>query len=479
MRPTSKHKKNSVPLVADVDGTLIKSDLLIESFLMLISTKPLHALASLGSLMRGRAAFKARVASETKLDTSNLPFNPGIWALLKAEKRKGRKLYLASGSDRKLVEALARRLGIFSGVFASNGKINLAGPAKAAALCTAFGKDGFDYAGNAWKDKAVWLKAKGVMVVGTTRSFLEKIRERFPHARGIDERRLSPKDYVRAMRVHQWLKNLLIFVPCLLAHRYRAHDLFLLSLAFLSFSLCASSGYIANDLLDLRNDRQHPTKYIRPLASGRIPLAHGMWMAPLLLLAAFAMAYPLPSEFLALLAIYYVTTMAYSVWLKRKLIVDVVVLAGLYGLRLAAGSLAVTVLLSTWFVAFSVFLFLSLALVKRCTELIDQSEKGRNDVAGRGYLLRDLPMLEAMAAASGYIAIMVFALYINSPDVNALYRTPEYLWAICLVLFYWISRILLLTHRGDMHDDPVVFAATDLKSLACGALVVAIVLFSI
>ena len=479
MRLTSKHKKNSLPLVVDVDGTLIKSDLLIESFFMLLSTKPLRALAALASLLRGRAAFKARLAAETQLDTAGLPFNPGILALLKLEKRKGRKLYLASASDRKPVEALARRLGIFSGVFASDGKTNLKGSAKAAALCAAFGKGGFDYAGDSWKDKAVWLKAKGVLVVGSTSSLLDRIRKRFPHARGIDERHLSLKDYLRAMRIHQWLKNLLIFVPCLLAHRYHAHDLFFLGLAFLSFSLCASSAYIANDLLDLRNDRLHPTKSTRPFASGLVPLGHGIWMVPLLLLAAFALAYPLPIEFLALLGIYYVTTMAYSVWLKRKLIVDVVTLAGLYGFRLAAGSLAVAVLLSAWFVAFSVFLFLSLALVKRCTELVGQSDKGRNDLAGRGYLIRDLPMLETMAAASGYIAILVFALYINSDAVNGLYRTPEYLWAICLVLFYWISRILMLTHRGQMHDDPVVFAATDFESLACGALVAAIVLFSI
>ncbi len=479
MRLITKLKKKPGPLVADVDGTLIKSDLLIESFFMLLSTKPLHALEALGSLLRGRAAFKARLAQETRLDMARLPFNPGILALLKSEKRKGRKLYLASGSDRKYVEALARNLGIFSGVFASDGKTNLSGPAKAKALCAAFGEGGFDYAGDSGKDKAVWLKAKGVLVVGTTHAFLNGIRRQFPHARGLDERRLSLKDYLRAMRVHQWLKNLLIFVPCLLAHRYQIHDLYILGLAFLSFSLCASSAYIANDLLDLRNDRQHPTKYTRPLASGRVPIIHGIWMVPLLLLAALALAYKLPAGFLALLAVYYITTMAYSVWLKRKTIVDVVTLAGLYGLRLAAGSLAVAVLLSTWFVAFSVFLFLSLALVKRCTELIDQGGKGRKDIAGRGYLLLDLPMLEAMAAATGYIAILVFALYINSPAVNGLYRTPEYLWAICLVLFYWISRILVLTHRGDMHDDPVVFAATDLKSLACGALVVAIVLFSI
>jgi 4-hydroxybenzoate polyprenyltransferase len=479
MRPPSKHKKNSVPLVADVDGTLIKSDLLIESFLMLLSTKPLRAVATLASLPFGRAAFKARLADETRLDMASLPFNPECLALLKAEKLKGRKLYLASASDSKPVNALARNLGIFDGVFASDGKTNLKGSAKAKVLCAAFGEGGFDYAGDSWKDKAVWLKAAGVLVGGSTRSFLDRIRKRFPHARGIDERRLSLKDYLRALRVHQWLKNLLIFTPSLLAHRYQAHDLFLLSLAFLSFSLCASSGYIANDLLDLRNDRQHPTKSGRPFASGRVPIGHGIWMVPVLLAAALALAYPLPVGFFALLAVYYVISFSYSVWLKRHLIIDIITLAGLYGLRLAAGGLAVAVSLSDWFIAFSVFLFLSLALVKRCTELIGLSEKGYEDVAGRGYRLRDLPMLEAMAAAAGYIAIMVFALYINSPAVNGLYRAPEYLWAICLVLFYWISQILVLTHRGQMHDDPVVFAATDVKSLACGALILAIVLFSV
>jgi 4-hydroxybenzoate polyprenyltransferase len=478
MRLTAK-AKNPVPLVADVDGTLIKSDLLVENFFTLLSTRPLRAVAALAQLARGRAAFKARLARDTEIAAADLPYNPEFLTLLNDEKRKGRKIYLASGSDRKPVDAIARALGIFSGVFASDGKTNLSGLAKAKALCAAFGEGGFDYAGNSGKDIDVWRKAKGALVVGYTQGFLDRVRRHFPHAKGFDQQPRSLKDYLRAMRVHQWLKNLLIFTPCLLAHRYQLHDLYLLGLAFLGFSLCASSAYVLNDLLDMRNDRLHPTKSARPLAAGRIPPGHGVAMAPLLLLAGAGLGYAVSPAFLALLALYYATSLGYSVWLKRKLIVDVITLAGLYGLRLAAGSLAVSVPLSPWFVAFSVFLFLSLALVKRCTELIGQREKGRGEISGRGYLQRDLPMLESMTAATGYIAIMVFALYINSPDVNALYRAPQYLWAICLVLFYWISRILILTHRGEMHDDPVVFAATDFKSLACGFLILAIVLFSI
>ncbi|MGH6977287.1 MAG: UbiA family prenyltransferase, partial [Stellaceae bacterium] len=274
-------------------------------------------------------------------------------------------------------------------------------------------------------------------------------------------------------------KNLLIFVPAATAHRFMPATVLTLALAFLSFSLCASSAYIANDLLDLGNDRAHLRKRGRPLASGRVPLGHALALLPVLLVLAVALTWPLPRGFLALLAGYYVLTMGYSLVLKRKVIVDVATLACLYGMRLAAGAAAVAVPLSPWFVAFSVFFFLCLALVKRCTEITDRVAKGDGDPKGRGYIQRDLPMLEAMAAGTGYVAIMIFALYINSPAVAALYRSPEYLWAICLVLFYWISRVLLLTHRGDMHDDPVVFAATDLKSHVCGVLIVVIGALSI
>ena len=467
------------PLVVDLDGTLIKSDLLVESFFALLSAQPLAALRAMACLFQGKAAFKARLAAETSLDFHSLPMNGELLELLHAEKARGRRIYLATASDVRFAEALAASLGLFDGVFASDGKTNLKGSVKAEALSAAFGEKGFDYAGNAPEDMKVWARARAVLVVGASPSFARDVTSRFPEARSLDPKAPRLKDYLRALRLHQWLKNLLIFVPVLAAHRTGAGDLLLLGVAFLSFSLCASSAYVANDLCDLGNDRVHSTKRNRPLASGRIPLLHGILLVPALLAVAAALAWPLPRDFLALLAGYYALTMAYSTVFKRKATIDVLILACLYGVRLVAGSFAAGVPLSPWLAAFSIFLFLSLALIKRCTEVIDRLAKGTGDPAGRGYLLRDLPMLEAMAASSAYVAVMVFALYINSPAVAELYRNPTYLWAICLVLFYWISRVLLMTHRGEMHDDPVVFAATDPKSWVCGALVLTIAAVSV
>jgi len=467
------------PLVVDLDGTLVKGDLLAQSFFALLSVKPLRALVALMALHHGKAAFKAALAAETTLDFNALPFNPELLAFLRTERAKGRAIYLASASDRQIVAAVAAALGLFDGFFASDGTTNLAGAAKARALCEAFGDGAFDYVGNARVDMDVWTKARGVWVAGAGPRFQRVVTARFPQARVVDPEHRRFADYLHALRIHQWLKNLLILVPAATAHRVLPATALSLVLAFLSFSLCASSAYIANDLLDLNNDRAHTRKRNRPLAAGRVPLGHAVALMPALLVLAAALAWPLPRDFVALLAAYYVLTMGYSLVLKRKLIVDVVTLACLYGMRLAAGAVAVAVPLSPWFVAFSVFFFLCLALVKRCTEITDRIAKGTGDPKGRGYIQRDLPMLEAMAAGTGYVAIMIFALYINSPAVAALYRAPEYLWAICLVLFYWISRVLLLTHRGDMHDDPVVFAATDAKSLVCGLLVIVIGALSI
>ena len=467
------------PLVVDLDGTLLRTDLLIESFFSLLSARPLAALATLASLRHGKAAFKATIAAETDLDFHSLPLNDELVALIRAERAKGRAVYLASATDRRLAEAVAGALELFDGVLASDGKTNLKGAAKAEALVAQFSDGGFDYAGNARADLPVWARARGVIVAGAGARFRHAVEAHFPAARHVDPRRATLRDYARALRCHQWLKNLLIVVPAAAAHRFAPVLAPLLLLAFASFSLCASSVYLFNDLLDLGNDRAHASKRRRPLAAGRINLVHAILLVPALLAGAVALAWKLPHGFLAVLLGYYALTMAYSLWLKRQVTMDVIALACLYGVRLAAGGVVAGVVLSPWFVAFSTFLFLSLGIVKRCTELVDRIAKGDGDPRGRSYIQRDLPMLEAMAVGSGYVAIMVFALYINSPAVTVLYRNPDYLWAICLVLFYWISRILLMVHRGEMHEDPVVFAVTDWKSLVCGALAVAIVLASI
>ncbi|MBS7542905.1 UbiA family prenyltransferase [Ancylobacter oerskovii] len=466
------------PLVVDLDGTLVRTDLLLESFFLLLSSSPLRAIGAIATLPQGRAALKSQIANQAALDFTALPFNDDVRNFVEAEHRRGRKIYLASAADERYARAVADGMGIFDGVFGSNGTLNLAGSAKATSLCEAFGAGGFDYIGDAPVDEDVWRKARNVYVADARPSHLAEIRTWAPHAQAIGMRRVRIEDYLHAIRIHQWLKNLLIFVPAIAAHELVA-ELGAVLLAFVSFSLCASSVYVLNDLLDLKNDRAHSRKKNRPFAAGRIPILHGVLLFPLLLLGSLVLALFLPLEFLEALIGYYALTCAYSFYLKKKLLIDVTVLACLYGSRLWAGAAAIGAALSPWLIAFAIFIFFCLALVKRCSELIDRLHKSKQDPTGRAYRLGDLPALQFMAAASGAVSPLVLALYLNSESVRALYTYPDRLWIVCIILLFWISRVLLLTQRGEMHDDPVVFAATDRTSLlsaaACsGAIVISI-----
>jgi 4-hydroxybenzoate polyprenyltransferase/phosphoserine phosphatase len=468
-----------LPLVVDVDGTLLQTDILFESFLALLANRPWQAVRAMLALLRGKAALKAFIAERAEIPVGSLPVNQAVLDFLHQQKAKGRKIYLASASDRRPVAALAEHLGLFDGVFASDGALNLAGSAKAAALCAEFGDKGFDYAGDSVVDLVVWRRARKAILVNAAPRLIVRAEREFGAVLCIPGQRPQLPDYVWSLRMHQWLKNLLIFVPALAAHQW-GHLIDIGLPAFLSFSLCASSVYLLNDMLDLKDDRTHPTKCNRPFARGALPLSQGFLLVPASLsLAAVLAAWFLPLDFVGVLATYWGMTLGYSLYLKRRMLVDVVMLTCLYGLRILAGGVAMKVTPSPWLLGFSLFLFFSLALVKRCTELIDRADAGSAETAGRAYQRDDLPILEAMSAASGYAAVVVMALYINSAAVVALYRRPEILWFICLILVYWISRVLLLTRRGEMHDDPVVFAATDRISLLCGASVAAVLLASL
>jgi 4-hydroxybenzoate polyprenyltransferase len=279
--------------------------------------------------------------------------------------------------------------------------------------------------------------------------------------------------WVSAMRVHQWLKNLLIFVPLLVSHRLGTPGFLAEGLiAFAMFGLCASSAYILNDLLDLGSDRRHPSKRQRPLAAGLISPRAAIFAFPLLLSLAFCGAlWTLPWPFTGAMAVYYAVTVAYSLWLKRLMVVDVVTLAMLYTLRIIAGTLLFHLVMTFWMLAFSMFIFLSLALVKRYGELLNARNKGATDrPGGRGYYADDLSVIASLGAASGYLSVMVLALYIQDPNTAALYRNPRIIWLACPILLYWISRAWVLAHRGEMNDDPVVFAIRDRVSLVVGAL---------
>ena len=459
-----------VPLCVDLDGTLIRSDMLFESALLLIKRNPFYVFRMLFWLLGGKAALKANIAARVKLNPAALPYNREFVEWLKAERQAGRSLWLCTATHAQLANPVAEHLGIFDGVIATEEGTNLAGTAKATRLVERFGERGFDYCGNERRDLQVWQRSNGAIVIGgpslaRAAAGATSVLSTFP-ARGS-----MLKAAIRALRPHQWTKNGLIVVPLLAAHTARnADSMISVLLAVVAFCLCASSVYILNDLLDLEADRAHARKQKRPFASGELPIAVGLALFPLLLTVGVLIALSLPQKFQLVFATYYVLTCAYSFWLKGKVIVDAMALAGLYTLRVIAGAAAASVPLSFWLLLFSVFLFLSLAFVKRYAELDALRRQQRLRAAGRGYHVEDLQVLQSLGTSAGYLSVLVLALYINSPEVAALYERPKMIWLLCVLVLYWISRVWMKAQRGQMHDDPVVFALKDRISLAIGVL---------
>ncbi|AZO31434.1 UbiA family prenyltransferase [Mesorhizobium sp. M1B.F.Ca.ET.045.04.1.1] len=463
--------KSSVPLVVDLDGTLIHSNLLVESVIALVKRSFLSILLLPLWLMGGKAAFKAQVTKRVALDLSALPFNRPLVEHLKREKARGRRLVLATGAHESLAHEIAHQLGLFEEVFASDGKRNLTSHDKLAALRDRFGTDGFDYAGNAAADFPIWRAARFATVVNASP---RTVNWAFAHAH-VDEvfprRKPTLAVYVQALRLHQWLKNLLLFTPLIAALRFTDTEaLVALLTGFFAFSLCASSVYLLNDIVDIEDDRRHPEKRRRPFASGRLPIAHGFVLIPALLAGSAVLSSFLPWKFGAVLAVYYAVTLAYTFFLKRLEAVDVVTLALLYTTRIFAGGAAASIPLSQWLLTFSIFIFLSLAFAKRCAELLLMQEHGKKASLGRGYLLADLQMLNSMGVGAGYVAALVLALYLSTPQVLIAYARPGLLWVFVPLLIFWVTRIWLKTCRGEMRSDPLVFAARDRVSLAFAVL---------
>ncbi|KAA8920818.1 hypothetical protein NB709_003307 [Xanthomonas sacchari] len=447
-------------LCVDLDGTLLRSDVLYESLLSLLARNPLYALLVPFWLLRGKAAVKRELASRVSLAPETLPYDERVIEILRTTQQRPR--VLCTASDRLLVAPIADHLGLFEDVIASDGDINLAGQRKAEALVARYGEKGFDYVANGRVDLDVWKHSARAIVVNAGSSLADKAARVTQVETHLPARNGGLGAWIKAFRLHQWLKNLLVFVPLLTAHQFlNGKALIDAGLAFLAFSLCASGVYLLNDLLDLTPDRLHERKRKRPFAAGSLPLLHGLLAAPALTMAGLGLALWCSSDFLVVLVCYYVMTLAYSFKLKRIVMIDVVLLAALYTVRIVGGTAAIDAVMSFWLLAFSMFIFLSLALLKRYTELAAALSNGKLQAAGRGYSVTDLSLIQSLGAASGYCAVLVLALYINSPQSVALYRHPQVLWLLCPVLLYWTSRTWIVAHRGEMHDDPVVFAATD------------------
>jgi len=468
------------PLCVDLDGTLVKSDTLLDSLFVLLRTRPALVFKFPGRLLRGKAAFKAFVTESISLDVTHLPYNRQLLQFLHEQRAQGRPLYLATGADVALARRVADHLGVFSGVMGSDGATNLTGNKKLLGLRRLLGPAAFDYIGNDTPDLPLLEQATEPMVANP--SLRLRLRLKAHAIRPSDEfiDHAHPlNSLLKAMRLHQWAKNLLIFVPLLLAHGITTGRLPMALLAFCCFSLAASATYIVNDLLDIEADRRHPRKRLRPFASGDLSAFAGLGAAAAFLLLALFGSWFLPPAFYAWLLLYLAATLAYSLYLKRLVLVDVLTLSGLYILRLLAGSAATQTPISHWLAGFSMFLFLSLAIVKRFAELENLRASGATPKNSRGYMLADLDQLRSFGTASAYAAVVVFAIYISGLDVMKLYRHPRLLWLIVPLMILWLNRVWLLASRGQLDEDPVAFALTDRMSQLIGAAAAAIALLAL
>ncbi|TDV17127.1 4-hydroxybenzoate polyprenyltransferase [Paraburkholderia caballeronis] len=465
-----------LPLVVDLDGTLTATDTLAESVIRIIRRNPADLLRLPFWLAAGRAAFKARIAERADFQADSIPYRETLLCYLEAEKKQGRTIILATAAHHSIAERVSAHLGVFDAVIATEQNINLKGAAKLASIRACVGEH-FVYAGDSKADLPIWAAAQGAIVVGASPGVAAAARKAVYVEREFPPEQADFATWCRALRVHQCLKNLLLFVPLLTAFAFFDMDrIATLALAFVSFSLGASATYIANDFWDLDSDRRHPRKRNRPFASGALSLAQGASCAAVLLMLAFVLAFAVSTRFAAMLVLYLAFTTAYSLWFKSIVLLDVIVLSLLYTLRIVAGAVAVDISVSHWLLAFSVLTFLSLALVKRCSELVLLRQNDKRVSAGRDYRVGDLEVLWPFGIGAALAAVVVFGLFINAPETAERYAVPHLLWLVQIGLIYLFGRLWVSTVRGAMHDDPIVHLLENRGSVGTLFLMVAIVL---
>jgi 4-hydroxybenzoate polyprenyltransferase/phosphoserine phosphatase len=457
---TQTAKESTPVLCVDLDGTLIRSDLLWECVLVLLKTHPATLLLLPFWLLHGRAFLKQELARHAQVDPSRLPYRVQVLDLVRQERHAHRRIALVTAADRKLAESISEHLGLFDEVHASDGRINLRGPAKAAFLAERFATLGFDYVGDSASDMVVWRHARSAYVVGSPARAKDAAAVTALKL-NIVTQRASLRTWVNALRGHHWAKNLLLFLPLALSHNLTIEPILGTAAGFVLYGLCASGLYILNDLLDLHSDRDHPWKKERPFAAGEILIPEGLLASFTLLCSGLGLGFLLNLHFGMALAGYATLTMAYSLYFKRVALLDVFVLSSFYSFRILAGALISSTPLSQWFLAFSLFFFLSLAMAKRYSELLHANDLVAVGNSGRGYRVDDRELLLALGVGSAFSAVVILSLYVHSQDVRQLYLSPEYLFLLCPIVLYWLSRNWLLAHRGELREDPVTLAIRD------------------
>lgn len=465
----------SRPVYVDLDDTLISTDMLWESMCFLASQRPVSVFGLPLWLTRGKAGFKQAIAERVSFDPALLPYRPEVLEYLRGEKAKGRRLVLATASVGLIAEPIAEHLGLFDAVLASDRETNLSGDTKLAAIVHDCEGAGFEYLGNGVADVPIWKQAAVATLVQPSAGASQAAARLADgiEVKQIETRRAERGPMIKAMRPYQWVKNGLLWIPLLLAQQVGNLEKSMhVAIAFACFCAIASATYMLNDLLDIESDRRHERKRKRPFAAGCLSISTGVTVLVGLLLGGFGVSlFALPVAATGMLAIYTALTISYSLYLKRKLFLDVLVLAGLFTHRVLAGAVAADVRLSPWLLAFSMFFFLSLALLKRYAELLATEGQGAESNSRRAYEVMDIGMVETMGLSAGYMAVLVLCLFVSSDDVTMHYPRPYVLWLIMPPILYWVSRMWFLARRKVLLDDPVLFAAKDRVSWLTGIVV--------
>jgi len=461
----------TAPVYVDLDGTLIATDVLWESLCLLARRRPADLLRAPFWFLRGRAVLKRELARRVEPDVGRLPYRPEVLRYLQAQRGAGRRTILATASDDRFAQAGAEHTGLFDDAFGSDGERNLKSEEKLAAIRAREGDEAFEYVGDSAADLAIWQASSAATLVAPSPATVRRANGLGVPTSILAARTASWRAALKALRPYQWVKNALLFVPLILAHTLGDAERWLgTALAFVCFSCVASATYIWNDLLDIEADRQHPRKRHRPFAAATLSIPTGFGLSLALLLgglgasAAFA-----PAPVTGMVLTYLLLTTSYSFYFKEQLFIDVLILAGLYTLRVLAGGVAAAVPVSPWLLAFSLFFFLSLAFAKRYAELLGAQASQRERLERRSYEVGDIGLVETLGATAGYLSVLVLALYVNGAGQSGLYSDAGLLWAVCPIMLFWVTRIWFLARRGELQDDPVLFATTDPVSYLAGA----------
>jgi len=473
-------QQEELPLYVDLDGTLVLTDLMYEQFLALVKAQPWRWPQVLFWLSKGKARFKHEVSRRVDIDPATLPYNRPLLKDLKDLAKEGRAIHLATGSDQSIAVSVSEYLGLFEDILASDGHTNLIGKAKLDAIVAHNHDEPFAYVGDSGHDRVILAAASQAWLVRPSASLRQSIGKQGNIVKTYERRAHPWKAMLRAIRPHQWTKNVLLFVPLFSAHAWSELTAWRAAMmAFLAFCAIASATYLINDLLDLQADRHHPEKCNRPFASGAASIKSGMVAIPFLVIVGLAIGYHVGTAFLVTLVLYFFTSQLYSFYLKTVQLLDVTALAGLFTLRVFSGAYAIEVPISHWLLAFSMFTFFSLAFVKRYAELHNLKTRGRSHTPGRGYSVSDIDQLALFGVVSGFMSVLVLALYVSSPEVETLYSHPDLLMLVCPAYLLWINWIWMAAKRGKMHEDPILFAFKDPGSYVAGVCVLVSVLISL